>query len=162
VYFDENSTSGILTALDELTTFINHEGPYDGIIAFSLGAALASTWMIDRIQRNIPIPFKCAVFFSAAMPVSVDSLRNGQAVDLDPAAAGEVIGIPTAHLWGTNDWLATSASKLSEMCWGPQRSVFVHNGGHEVPASGDDLIKAVNTIRRCIVWAEQGETAAPN
>ncbi|KAI9643650.1 hypothetical protein NHQ30_008272 [Ciborinia camelliae] len=160
VYFDETSTTSMLTALNHLDKFLEFEGPFDGIIAFSLGAALASTWIVDQVQRGIPIPIKCAVFLSAATPVSIDALRKDRLVHLDSNTSGELISIPTSHLWGVHDWLAGSARNLSEMCQGVDRSVFVHSGGHEVPRSGEDLTRAVNSIRRCIVLAQQMHTVA--
>jgi hypothetical protein len=153
-YCDETSTTSMLDALNDLDTFLEYEGPFDGIIAFSLGAALASTWIIDRVKRGISIPFKCAVFLSAGMPVSVQELHKSRRVDLDPNTSGVLINIPTSHLWGAQDWLADSAEKLSEMCQAASRSVLVHSGGHQIPASGEDLTRAVNAIRRCIILAQ--------
>jgi len=66
-YFDQNSLSTCRKALSDLETFIQTDGPFDGVMAFSQGAALASTLIVKKFlqdpcgQTLNPI-FKCAIF----------------------------------------------------------------------------------------------------
>jgi hypothetical protein len=97
--------------------------------------------------------FKCAVFFSPAiMPVDYKALQVDEIQTLSFAIDGEIIGIPTAHIWGSSDQWAATGSELSRMCKANVRSVFIHDGGHEVPGPASKLavIRTVNAIRRAV------------
>lgn len=61
-------------AFDLLTDVIEEEGPFDGIIGFSQGAAVASSYILQDFKLPVPKnPFKCAIFFCASMPFDLDS-----------------------------------------------------------------------------------------
>lgn len=48
---------------------IEEEGPFDGIVGFSQGGALASSFLLDDLRSPHPqLPFKCAIFFCSSMP----------------------------------------------------------------------------------------------
>jgi len=153
-YCDDKAPTSVLHALDDIDNFLETEGLFDGIIAFSLGAALVSTWMVDRLEQGHPLPFKCAIFMSAALPGDVSALHGGRIVPLHKVTNGPIITIPTAHLWGEHDHLATAARDFASFCESEGRSELVHGGGHDVPTSGEDLTSAVNVIRRCILLAQ--------
>lgn len=59
-------------ALDRLEVFIQEHGPFDGVFGFSLGAALAISYMLDRQRKHAPAPFSFAVFFSPIFIASPD------------------------------------------------------------------------------------------
>jgi hypothetical protein len=152
------SAASSLKAIDELDAYIAAEGPYDGVIAFSQPATLVITLMIRKFkedpegQRADPL-FKCAVFFSPAMmPVDYKALQVGEFHTLNFATDGEIIDIPTAHIWGSGDQWAATGSELSRMCKANVRSVFIHDGGHEVPGPGSKVAvtSTVNVIRRAV------------
>jgi hypothetical protein len=66
---------------------------------------------------------------------------------------GELIEIPTAHIWGASDTLyPTFGPVLSKLCRQELRSVFVHNGGHEIPGARDPeaVLKAAQVIKAAI------------
>jgi hypothetical protein len=127
-YCDSTSAASTLKAIDELDAYIAAEGPYDGVIAFSQPAALVITLMIRKFKEDPegqsadPL-FKCAVFFSPAiMPVDYKALQVDEIHTLSFAIAGEIIGIPTAHIWGSSDQWAATGSELSKMCKANVRS----------------------------------------
>ncbi|MCJ1352681.1 MAG: hypothetical protein MMC33_002665 [Icmadophila ericetorum] len=141
-YLDETNVEGCLEALDDLETYIMKEGPFDGVMAFSAGAGFIASLMIRRRRQNptrehLNPLFKCAIFFSGGVPgeLSVDGSKIGLlSFDTD----GELIEIPTAHIWGANDQLyPTFGPVLSKLCKKETRAVFIHDGGHELPASED-------------------------
>lgn len=59
-------------ALSHLDNFIKEHGPFDGVFGFSLGAALAITYMLDQQKKQASSPFCFAVMFSPIFVVSPD------------------------------------------------------------------------------------------
>jgi hypothetical protein len=98
-------------------------------------------------------PIKVAIFFSCSTPVDPEVLMEKGVVKFLEADPDDLIKIPTAHIWGANDklWRETSES-VSRMCAAKKRSVFVHDGGHEIPGGRDksSILGAVHVIRRAI------------
>ena len=126
-------------------------------MAFSLGAALAATLIIRKSQldpahEELTPLFKCAIFLSGGIPFDNAALLRGEVRPVDPQD-GELIHIPTAHIWGLNDTLSPGSSDiLSEVCNAQLRTVSTHDGGHEVPGarSKDAVNTAVHAIRRTV------------
>ncbi|KAK4206792.1 serine hydrolase FSH [Rhypophila decipiens] len=168
-YCNETDPVSVLAALEQLSSYLEAEGPFDGVIAFSMGAAFVTTWILDQLANTqahaTSLPFKCIVLFSSSIPGNATAMREGRlediAVTVDAAeTATPAITIPTAHIWGANDDLAKDMpSKVFNLCDPAARSVFVHGGGHEVPSASErDVTLAVNVIRRCISLAQEADT----
>lgn len=156
-YFEEDSAASLLKALNDLDNYVEIQGPFDGVIGFSLGAMLAATLLIRRARILAPVPFKLAIFFSGCPPSDPDGLVEGQ---FRAIHAGELIKIPTAHVWGSvergeADW----PPALRDTCARELREEFVHDGGHEVPGSRDraSVMSTVQAIRRTVWRAQQGQ-----
>ena len=70
---DETSAASRSDAVFDLDRYIVDTGPFDGVMAFSSGAALATTLLLYKQQKN-PVEqrlhplFKCAIFFSRGIP----------------------------------------------------------------------------------------------
>jgi hypothetical protein len=153
-YFSFQSAQSVEKALDDMTEFLKLEGPYDGLIAFSLGGALAATWLLRQAQLypNVPLPVKCAVFLSAGAAVDLASLQRGE-VALQTVDDLYLRGFPTAHIWGRNDELwADRSERLCGMCDPQDRVVFLHEEGHSVPGTRakEALLGCVRAIRRTV------------
>jgi pimeloyl-ACP methyl ester carboxylesterase len=158
-YFDRSSAASCLAAVNNLERYIAVQGPFDGVIAFSQGCALASTLLV-RLARTAgsAVPFKVAIFFSGGVPADPDLLDRGMITPLDYADVGEVIKIPTAHIWGSkdrgeSDW----PPMLRDLCSKEARAEFKHSGGHEVPGSKDRaaVTGVIRAARRAIWRAEK-------
>ena len=56
-----------------LRDFLSRHGPYDGVICFSQGCALVSSFLLYHAAEtpNAPLPFKAAVFICGGVPLSV-------------------------------------------------------------------------------------------
>lgn len=162
-YFDEGSTESCLKTLSDLEAYIEEDGPFDGVIAFSQGAALAASLQIHMVQKDqwqahlYPL-FKCAIFFSGGVPEDpIDMERDGKRRPMNYKDDGEVIGIPTAHIWGRNDTLyPTFGPVLSKLCKVSEREESIHDGGHAIPGPKDPVAveHAVKMIKRTIGRAE--------
>ena len=145
-------------AIDDLDAFLENEEPYDGVIGFSSGANFALSWMTNRIQRHKDseqLPFKVGIFFSTADPL----LECKRAPELivepwNPVDIEGIIDIPTAHIWGSADSYRENSESASQACNEDTRSIFVHERGHEVPMSNENVISAAKVINRTIARAQ--------
>lgn len=150
-----NEPASILKAIDQLHTYIGEEGPFEGVIGFSQGAALLSTYLIqwNNTWPERPFPVQCAIFFSASRPFDVPSLYAGQLQWVDVDACGALLSLPTAHIWGAKDeTYKDQCELLSAMCAEEGREVYVHGEGHEIPGprAKQDVQGCVRVIRRVI------------
>ncbi|PGH23856.1 hypothetical protein AJ80_02104 [Polytolypa hystricis UAMH7299] len=159
-YFEPSSPSSVFSALQDLEAYVEEEGPFDGILAFSHGATLAASFLIyksqqRRTQKQLALGFKCAIFISGAPPVEFGGLReDGTTGSLHDLSDGELISVPTVHIWGRKD--NSVASPLSDItALYSQRITCLHDGGHEVPGpeTKKALTDSVKAIRRVIDMA---------
>ncbi|GKZ39250.1 hypothetical protein AbraIFM66950_012173 [Aspergillus brasiliensis] len=101
-YFTVPSPSAVLDVVNRLEQFIDLHGPFDGIIGFSQGAALAASYLLHDANRPCPqTAFRCAVFFCAIQCWDLDS--PGFTVDQEGhcrSIAGE--GSPPDLVWTTD------------------------------------------------------------
>lgn len=155
-YADPDDLDSCLKALELLDAYVAAEGPFDGIFAFSQGAIIAASYLARKTQvdPDTILPFKCAVFFSAPAVYDYDSLKNGQFRAVTRDMYGELIGIPTAHIWGSNDETIDAAT-VTGLCAPDVTEVYIHDGGHEVPGvrMNAAVKSSVQIIRRVISMA---------
>ncbi|KAI0442916.1 serine hydrolase FSH [Xylaria telfairii] len=133
----------------DLLDIVDNQGPFDGLMGFSEGGAVAA-WMLIENSRY-PLTFghlKCAIFFSAAVPFDPEVVRTGIVKPVDPAIEGEMIKMPTAHVWSQDkDVNVEVAQSLASLCDANLREIFVHSLGHNVPGSKSDSEALVGTLR---------------
>lgn len=152
MYYDFFDASSIRTAVDDLDEYIATEGPFDGVLAFSMGAALASTFMIRKAIEDplgsSPV-FKCAIFVSGARPFDYAALTRGEIRMIDESTDGVVINVPTANIWGSTDteWPGAGV-ELKKLCGSRGRTEFVHEGGHEMPAGPKEVVACMANVVR--------------
>ncbi|CAG8232423.1 unnamed protein product [Penicillium salamii] len=150
-YFDPESASASLRAVEDLESFIAREGPYDGVLAFSQGMMLVCTLLMRNVEQKKPLPFKCAIFFSPRMaPLDYADLCCGIFTEINASQISQKIGIPAAMVWGSMDPNANKAIELQDLFQREILSTYVHDGGHEIPgyALKKGLLDTVNVIRR--------------
>ncbi|KAI0552829.1 serine hydrolase FSH [Xylaria curta] len=157
-YSDPESLESVAKALYDLEKLVDEEGPFDGVMAFSSGAALVASLMVHKLQKDpekerLNPVFRCAIFLCGGPPEDPLGAISGQRRRMDFESDGEIIRIPTAHIWGANDQLyPTFGPVLSRLCCSDLRSDYIHDGGHEIPGPKDPkaVIKAVHVINRAI------------
>ncbi|KAK9413397.1 putative Serine hydrolase FSH domain-containing protein [Seiridium unicorne] len=154
-YVNDDVPDSNIKALDDLERLVDEEGPFDGVMAFSQGAGLAASLMVHKFRQHPegePV-FRCAIFFCGSPP-KISSTTDGTTTrQLDFESDGELIHVPTAHIWGANDQLYPSFGPvLSKLCSRTQRDDFIHEGGHEIPGAKDPdaILKATRVIKRAI------------
>ena len=134
---------------------MKEEGPFDGAMGFSQGAGLLATYMIKLSEESTqsPLPFRCAVFFSAGAILDWKTLGQGRVIPLEHEAKQPLLSIPTAHIWGLRDEEHLKEIELlSQSCDKRLRYTYVHSGGHEIPGArmGEDVQGCIAAIRRAV------------
>ena len=162
-YADETSSESWRKALLDLEKYIAEDGPFDGVMAFSQAAVLAVSLLLQRAEQDpfkarlYPV-FRCAVFFCGGVPEDLRWLRGeGPRRLMRWEEDGEIIEIPTVHIWGKNDEVNPDCGTvLSKMCRAREREEFVHEGGHNVPGPRDATVveRVAMLIKRTIERAE--------
>ena len=150
-YADGDSVESCTQALTDLDEYIEDNGPYDGVLAFSNGAGLAATLLIfqerkQSTQLSAPPLFKCAIFFCGGVPADPNDMLEKKELRRLAPEDGVQTRIPTAHIWGRNDMIyPTFGPVLRSLCQKDLREEYVHNGGHDIPSS--DKLAVANSVR---------------
>lgn len=110
--------------LGAVTEYVQSNGPFDGILGFSQGAALAATLVgmqqNGHAMQNIP-PFEICVCISGVDPRS----------QLGDLAFSKPITCKSLHVIGAKDPIHKSSERLTERFVSP--TIIRHDGGHVVP-----------------------------
>lgn len=157
-YFDNNDSASYLKALYQLNDYIEAEGPFDGVLAFSQGASLAAMHIVRKaVQEPLqPPPFKFAVLISCSSVYDPKAwLENGEVHVMQAEEVGTIINIPTAHIWGADDQFRDEAEGVKNLSRTDVASFVMHSGGHEVPRaiSKKDLADCTKAMRRAVILA---------
>ncbi|ROV88784.1 hypothetical protein VSDG_08966 [Cytospora chrysosperma] len=145
-YFDHTIASIHQAVLDLAEFLDSDEGPFDGIIGFSQGGALATTLMAAEERGLIPSPpaaggsggprVKCAILLSCGQPWDFAALQVGEDRRLLADRDGVCIHAPTAHFWGRNDEEGFLGNHdVAMVCDERARVEVVHMAGHGVPSA---------------------------
>jgi pimeloyl-ACP methyl ester carboxylesterase len=157
-FFDTDDVASMNQALMQLDTFIELEGPFDAVIAYSHGAAFAATYIVRAaLDGGRPPPFQCALFFSAAKPADPIELVQGNLRYLDPERDGIRITVPTVHVWGENDTLHPDSWKNAWELSDPEmKENVVHREGHGIPGgkAREAVLEIAKKVRRMVARIE--------
>lgn len=123
---DETDIStGFEESLKLVQEVFNSQGPFDGVLGFSQGAAFVS--LLCSMQRDSasPIKFKFAILIAGFK--SLVSPHTDMYKDL--------INCPSFHTIGATDAVIPTQSSEDLAASFTNATVYRHNGGHYVPAS---------------------------
>ncbi|KAI8246290.1 hypothetical protein K4K56_011153 [Colletotrichum sp. SAR 10_98] len=138
-YYDTDKYDTIIQAVDDLEEYVKSEGPFDGVLAFSQGAALAAM-LIAR--DTFPAPFAFAVFICGGPPFSEKEIKETN----------------TLRYFGAQDKDLQTCMKLVQMSREETRQFWKHPAGHEIPTAPRDVTdKMVETIERGIEKAMKAQ-----
>lgn len=154
----DDDVDSAMQLYNDLSSFIESEGPFDGVMAFSEGAGVAASLLAyqERLmaaQKSSPFRFKFGIFFCGAGAFDAESLQQGILRELDPSVDGRVITMPTAHIWTRHDQVHPGfGQKLRALCADGVAEEYLHDFGHSVPgAQGEEgVVEATRVIRRTI------------
>lgn len=159
-YFKIDSLASYRSALEDLDAYIQAEGPFDAVMAFSQGASLAATVIAQPVQHNqasVNCGFKCAVLICPGQPLDPVALWRGEVRTLEAKVDGDVIQIPTAIIMGSKDPSLQDSLNLYNLCCAQTRELSDHGGGHEVPLASKHITsKMVDAIKTVIDKALSG------
>ena len=164
--------------LDHIARILEQDGPFDGVIGFSQGAA-AAAMTASLLEPGRQEAFADAeknaggmAFPPAFARVDHPPLRfmvsySGFASTFPGYAAfyKPLIATPSLHFLGTLDTVLEEcwARALLESCQhrstGPDETLVVHPGGHSVPLGRRELLVVVEFVRS-VYASEQAQTAS--
>ncbi|PHH90555.1 hypothetical protein CDD83_3317 [Cordyceps sp. RAO-2017] len=64
------------------------------------------------------------------------------------------LDLPTAHIWGREDFIAGHSKQLLRLCNSKFAEAFEHKEGHDVPQSSEDNIRMSEVIQKTIVRSQ--------
>ncbi|KAH8681663.1 serine hydrolase FSH [Xylariales sp. PMI_506] len=129
-FWDDATIPSIRVSHEWLSKILEQRGPYDGVMGFSQGCSLISSFLMYRqwYEPELPPPFKFAMFICGGMPLSVlkdlgvpvskeaEELDLATRTQLQEKTTGEV----TIDRWQTTDYAAKvrQAQFDSDDCFG--------------------------------------------
>ena len=132
----------MLAAVHQIKKTLTDEGPFDGAFAFSEGAAvLLSTLLQDGMQSTV---LKFMVLVAPFPPFEVS---GRQRLDLSKTK-GPIFHIPTILIEGAQDPFRPLILLAKDLLPQDKTTVIEWTGGHAVPNSGETWLweKAVEAI----------------
>lgn len=140
---------GINTSLNSILKFCEENGPFDGIFGFSMGAAVIARFLstpgkqFDEARKSL----KFAAFFAGCIPPPESDVKLFKTNFLNPEPNFLLPDfIHTFHCYGKNDETITPEDSQALADAFSERNllknnenlakneVFVHGGGHLMPA----------------------------
>lgn len=121
----QKQTDGFEESLEYLKTVFSEKGPFDGILGFSQGAAMAATVCSRQMSLKGAIDFRFAVLCSG-FPLQMPELDHG------------LINCPSLHIFGSDQGndrqIANKTSRELASCFDAGCSVIIeHDCGHIIP-----------------------------
>lgn len=148
-YFIEGDDKEVQSALVDLRQYVESQGPFDAVMAFSQGATLSAIFIALYGNEY----FKFAIFICGGVPPK----DGGWSAKFTNSQTDGTITIPTGHILGRQDDLYAAGLELSEFCSKSNRLIMEHGGGHEVP-KGDkasaDMSRLVNDVIARTLFAQ--------
>lgn len=119
------------TALDDLDRYLNLEGPFDGVIGVSQGAALVATFLasgiLGRTQRR---SLKVAILFSSEIVVDPIALPYGVVQTLKQSHNQELVNLASAHFRTSADIdLCVGSEQAKQLFSQESRWELTYEGG---------------------------------
>ncbi|KAL4867996.1 serine hydrolase FSH [Aspergillus spectabilis] len=143
----------------------NGGNPFDAVIGFSQGAALAAGMLLHQQIEDPKAPplFRAAMFICSPLPFAcvpdygidvrryfgvkllegceIEQVTDGPFYNMFHPDVDEVrIRIPTAHVYGRQDDWRRHSMELRGLCCPQLQIEFEHDGGHEVPRHASEEI----------------------
>nr|XP_012227110.1 PREDICTED: UPF0483 protein AGAP003155 isoform X1 [Linepithema humile]XP_012227111.1 PREDICTED: UPF0483 protein AGAP003155 isoform X1 [Linepithema humile]XP_012227112.1 PREDICTED: UPF0483 protein AGAP003155 isoform X1 [Linepithema humile] len=129
--FKATEPSELCVGFDDSVTLIektfSEQGPFDGILGFSQGAAFVNILCAMKKKKKLQIEFNFAIAISG-----FKSLCAPHAIYYD-----EEIDIPSLHIYGENDQIIPTV--MAEQVSGlfTNKKEIRHEGGHYIPSKKD-------------------------
>ncbi|KAJ5382798.1 hypothetical protein N7517_000709 [Penicillium concentricum] len=166
-WFDTESVDGLYpgleTSLESIASILKDSGPFDGIIGFSQGAAMAAM-VASLLEGNRKDVFaRLEQEGGMSYPACFDSLEHPPlkfVVSISGYGASDLayrafydpgVRTPVMHFLGSMDTVVdeSASMRLVESCLedGKKRIVVWHSGGHVVPSGKRELAAVAHFIK---------------
>lgn len=137
-YFKADDVSdcdmGLEESFDVVLSTIKSQGPFDGVMGFSQGAALATMLCLKH-----PAHFKFCMLFAAF---------RSRCSKHQPWYDGSLkVDMPTLYVMGDDDKVIPKSMSEEIMPLFNNATVVAHPGGHFVPASGEVKLKYMQFLK---------------
>lgn len=117
---------GYEESLDVIAEAVKEQGPFDGLLAFSQGAAMAAIICALQEQGDERFPFSFVIIIAGFCSRSSGHLPLYQ----------QPITIPSLHVFGDTDRVIPKDMSEELLACFKDAHTIQHPGGHFVPASG--------------------------
>jgi len=139
-YYDWDSPRSLHKAYDFLYQVVKNSGPYDGLLGFSQGGSLASSFLLHHMCHHPTQPveamFRFGIFICSGNPFDA---RGETTRRYHPDEDELRIDIPVANIVGSKDDEYVRQQLLYRLC-NPQKAVlYDHGGGHEIPRNASAM-----------------------
>ncbi|EJT77327.1 hypothetical protein GGTG_07239 [Gaeumannomyces tritici R3-111a-1] len=136
-------------AIKYLSEVIARRGPFDGIIGYSEGATVASTFLLHEQRRAArtgqPSCLKYGIFFAGWPPV--DPTTHGLVLSDETE---ERIDSRTLHIVGSLDPYLDGSMALYNVCDPDTAYLFDHAKGHTLPRDRETIKELADVVREAI------------
>ncbi|KFY81216.1 hypothetical protein V499_00042 [Pseudogymnoascus sp. VKM F-103] len=130
-------------SIENIKEYVAENGPYDGAMGFSQGAAMVMALLYDHQAKQpfSPPPFQVAIFLCGGMPEPLRQL----------CPDGLKLPVATTHiLGGKKDYLYGETLQLRDACSTAFRAEFEHNKGHSIPRKPELTASMAKAITQSI------------
>lgn len=135
---ESNCIKGFEECLGAIKTEFEENGPFDGILGFSQGAAMLGLICGLQQQGKLEFSFKFAIFVSAFKSRSVPHQY----------LYDEIIMLPTLHVFGETDQVIQKPMSEEHLQHFHDPEILIHPGGHFIPATGAQKATYIKFIER--------------
>ncbi|KAK7208142.1 serine hydrolase FSH [Myxozyma melibiosi] len=151
-WWTKDSITGAFVGIDKswgfLKEYIEKEGPFEGVVGFSQGAAMAGM-LCTELPTLLPEhpPLKFAVLYSGFRSTLAEHEHNYP------------IKTKTLHVLGSVDTIVSEERSMAlwEACDKDTRTMYTHPGGHFVPSSKESLGVVTGFVLAAEKESEVGE-----
>ena len=130
-FFGANDPSSVLEGAHRIRATFEKYGPFDGVFAFSEGAA---AFLSSLVQHKLQLPFMILV-----APTPPFDLAGRRRLDLNQTKE-PILHTPTIVIQGQRDILRPLTQMVHGLLDNDKTLILEWNGGHEVPNSGEGLL----------------------
>jgi len=142
-----DAAAAVDDAIDLLYEVIDEQGPFDAIIGFSQGAAIATLFMLQHMIKHPLEPpyalFKYALLFSGAVLVDPNCVTCGPG-----GKEASKLRIPSLHVYGEKDEVLEDSMALTKRYEKASAEAFTHKLGHTIPKDAKTVSMIMNSIKR--------------
>jgi hypothetical protein len=153
----DGTRDSVLQGYEYILDIIDEDGPFDGVVGFSQGAAAAATALLysQSLDRTAPPLFEFAIFFCATSALDITKVDDASAEV--PAAKNVLLPpIPTVHVVGQKDDVRAESMALHALADEQYARLITHEGGHWIPKDPVFARKMQDSIEWAVLAAGGG------